>query len=270
MPELPEVETVVRAIRPSLVHQTITHFETDWPNQIKSPKDSVQFTDRLIGQKIVDVHRRAKYIVIELENEYLIIHLRMSGHLSVADADSPYDKYVHGRFTLSNGQELRFRDVRKFGTFDLVVDKEIVLGKLGPEPLEDSFTADVLRERLHNRKSKMKPLLLNQTFVAGVGNIYADEALFRAKIHPERTADTLTQSDIVALHEAIRHVLSLGIAREGASIDTYVQPDGRKGDMQNAVEVFRRTGMPCYICGTEIVRIKLAQRSTHFCPNCQR
>jgi formamidopyrimidine-DNA glycosylase len=140
---------------------------------------------------------------------------------------------------------------------------------LGPEPLADSFTVAILEERLNGRSRTLKPLLLDQTFIAGVGNIYADEALFYAGLHPERKADSLTADQITALHAAIQKVLQLGIDREGASINDYIKPDGSKGDMQNAVAVYGRTGMPCHQCGRAIRRIVLGGRSTHFCPNCQ-
>ncbi|MEM7800822.1 MAG: zinc finger domain-containing protein, partial [Chloroflexota bacterium] len=158
---------------------------------------------------------------------------------------------------------------RKFGRIYLVKDPQQVLGKLGPEPLSDDFTLEVFHERIKNKSRVIKPLLLDQTFVAGVGNIYADESLFYAKIRPDRKADTLEKDEIEALYHAIRKALQLGIDREGASISNYVKPDGTKGDMQNAVNVFRRTGAPCYTCTGEIIRIVLGQRSTHYCPDCQ-
>lgn len=269
MPELPEVETVVRAIRPKIQNRTIIDYTNDWPRRVTT-HDPAALRDQIVGQRVEHIFRRAKFIVVELTYDYLILHLRMSGHLSVVSADAPPDPYVHDIFSLDNGDELRFRDVRKFGTVGLYSSLDTLDAKLGPEPLADAFTPDVLRERVGKRKSKLKPLLLDQKFVAGIGNIYADEALFTAGIDPRRTADTLTDDDIIRLHAAIRHVLQLGIEREGASIDTYVKPDGEKGEMQNAVLVFRRTGSPCYTCGTPIERIKLAQRSTHFCPNCQK
>ena len=269
MPELPEVETVVRAIRPNLLNRTITDYANDWPRRVTT-HDVVGFHAQIVGQRIEDVFRRAKFIVIVLTHDFLVLHLRMSGHLSVVSAETTPDPYVHDTFILDNGDELRFRDVRKFGTVALYSSLDPLEAKLGPEPLTDAFTPAVLRERIGKRKSKLKPLLLDQKFVAGVGNIYADEALFMAKLDPRRTADTLTNEDVNRLHAAIRHVLQLGIEREGASIDTYVKPDGQKGDMQNAVMVFRRTGSPCYTCSTPITRIKLAQRSTHFCPTCQK
>ncbi len=268
MPELPEVETVVRSIRLKLQQRTIINYTNDWSDRVKT-HDPTALRDQLIGQRIEGVTRRAKFIVIELTHDYLVLHLRMSGHLSVVSAETAPDPYVHDTFMLDNGDELRFRDVRKFGTVALYTTLDKLESKLGPEPLEDNFTVDVLRERIGRRKAKLKPLLLDQAFVAGIGNIYADEALFVARLDPRRTADTLTDDDMVRLHAAIRHVLQLGIEREGASIDTYVKPDGEKGDMQNAVLVFRRTGSPCYNCDTPIERIKLVQRSTHFCPVCQ-
>jgi formamidopyrimidine-DNA glycosylase len=268
MPELPEVETVVRALRGPLVGQTILEIRNYWPKQI-SP-DLAEFQARIHGKQIKAVDRRAKYIVISLSgDETLIIHLRMSGHLSVVDKNEPPQKHVHTIFTLANGQELRFRDPRKFGRVYLVKDREKILGKLGPEPLERDFTVDVLTQRINGRNRQLKPLLLDQTIIAGIGNIYADEAAFDASLHPERRVSSLTLEEITALHQAIQKVLALGVEREGASISQYIKPDGTKGEMQDAVKVFRRTGQPCYHCGTPIERIRLGGRSTHFCPNCQ-
>lgn len=270
MPELPEVETVVRALRQPLIGRTITRVRNDWPRHIGTPGlDELRV--RIQGCQVQAIHRRAKYLVFSLsQGETLIIHLKMSGHLAVVEATEPADKYVHTVFELDNGQELRFRDMRKFGRVYLVTNPEQILGKLGPEPLEAEFTPAVLQERLNGRTRALKPLLLDQERLAGVGNIYADEALFYAKLHPTRPANTLSQKEFKALHAAIQKVLRLGIEREGASIQLYVKPDGSKGDMQNAVAVFRRTGDPCYECGRPIERIVLGGRSTHFCSNCQK
>lgn len=269
MPELPEVETVVRALRPSLVNQHFTEVRTYWPRHIDRPAvDELQ--QRLHGRSVTAITRRGKYIVIQLDDgQALIIHLRMSGHLAVVDRCTPADKHTHTIFGLGNGRELRFRDTRKFGRVYLVDDAAEVVGKLGPEPLEDEFTADTLRDLLDGRHRVLKPLLLDQTFIAGIGNIYADEALFYARLLPTRRSDSLSNEEIDALYDGIQTALTLGIAREGASITTYVKPDGEKGDMQNAVNVFRRTGETCYRCGGTIERIVLGQRSTHFCPGCQ-
>lgn len=270
MPELPEVETVVRALRRPLLGRTITEVRNYWPRHIATPSSLGALQQRIHGRRITAVNRRGKYLLFPLDDgQTLIIHLKMSGHLAVVSNNTPADKYAHTIFALENGHELRFRDTRKFGKVYLVEDAATIVGGLGPEPLEDGFTVAVLQGRINGRKRPLKPLLLDQTVLAGVGNIYADEALFYAGLHPKRRADTLTATEVAALHAAIQKVLRLGIEREGASIDKYVKPDGSKGDMQNAVAVFRRTGQPCYQCATPIVRVVLGGRSTHFCPVCQ-
>jgi formamidopyrimidine-DNA glycosylase len=270
MPELPEVETVVRALRRPLLGRTITGARNDWPRHVAVPLPE-ELRQRITGRRIEAIDRRGKYLVFTLsDDETLIVHLKMTGHLSVVPAETPADPYAHTVFELDDGRELRFRDPRKFGRIYLVHDPADVLGPLGPEPLPEDFTAQALEERLRGRKRVLKPLLLDQTFIAGIGNIYADEALFYAGIRPTRRSDTLTGEEIAALHAAIRKVLAMGIEREGASITNYVKPDGQKGDMQNAVSVFRRTGQTCYRCGGPIERIILGGRSTHYCPHCQR
>ncbi|RMG92335.1 MAG: bifunctional DNA-formamidopyrimidine glycosylase/DNA-(apurinic or apyrimidinic site) lyase [Chloroflexi bacterium] len=268
MPELPEVETTARALRPLIIGRSVVDVWNNWPPTIVTPSFS-HFKSRICGQQFIDLTRRGKYLLFQLQYDTLIIHLKMSGHLAVVPRQASVHKHVHTIFELDNNCQLRFRDQRKFGRVYLVSDPEQVVGKLGPEPLAEAFTPEVLRTRLQNRKRALKPLLLDQTFVAGIGNIYADEALFYAGLHPQRTADSLTDTEIIRLHAAIQKVLQMGIEREGASIDLYVKPDGSKGDMQNAVAVFRRTDMPCYVCGTPIRRIRLGGRSTHFCATCQ-
>jgi formamidopyrimidine-DNA glycosylase len=270
MPELPEVETVVRALRQPLIGRTITGVRNNWPRHIGNPT-LAELRLRIQTCRIIAIHRRAKYLVFSLsQGETLIIHLKMSGHLAVVDAAKPADKHVHTIFELDNAQELRFRDIRKFGRVYLVQDPEQILGKLGPEPLEADFTPTILQQRLNGRTRALKPLLLDQQFIAGVGNIYADEALYYARLHPTRPANSLSKNEIHALHAAIQKVLQMGIEREGASIELYLKPDGSKGDMQNAVAVFRRTGNPCYECGRPVERIVLGGRSTHFCSYCQK
>jgi formamidopyrimidine-DNA glycosylase len=270
MPELPEVETVVRLLRPQLFDRTILGVHCQWPRHIDRPP-LPEFQHRIVGRKIKDVSRRGKFILISLDHtETLIVHLRMSGHLAVVEATLPIDKHSHTIFELDSGQELRFRDTRKFGRVYLVRDVQEVVGRLGPEPLDPAFSAEALGEILSGRKRTLKPFLLDQTMIAGIGNIYADEALFHAGLLPMRRTDSLAANEIVALFKAIRQVLQLGIAREGASISNYLKPDGQKGNMQNEVKVFRRTGEDCYRCGELIQRIRLGGRSTHFCPGCQR
>lgn len=257
-------------LRPQLIDRSFTEVRNYWPRHIDRPS-LAELQQRLHGRTVVSLSRRGKYILIHLDDgQTLIIHLRMTGHLSVVDAARPADPHTHTIFGLDNGQELRFRNPRKFGRVYLVDSAEEVVGKLGPEPLDEQFTAEQLAERLEGRKRALKPLLLDQTIIAGIGNIYADEALFYARLHPLRPANTLTPEEIAALHAAIQKVLRLGIEREGASITNYIKPNGEMGDMQNAVAVFRRTGQLCPRCGSEIQRIVVGGRSTHFCPGCQK
>ncbi len=259
----------MRALRNVLIGQTFSEARIYWPRHIDRP-DPQAFQERIAGLRIEEMSRRGKYMLFALSGgETLIVHLRMTGHLSVASRDVALLDHTHTILGLTSGDELRFHDPRKFGRVYLVRDPQEVVGKLGPEPLEADFTPAALASQLERRSMRLKPLLLDQRFVAGVGNIYADEALFYAGLHPERRADTLSDEEIVGLHGAIQKVLQMGIEREGASIDRYRKPDGNRGDMQNAVAVFRRTGESCYHCGTPVRRIVLAGRSTHYCPVCQ-
>ena len=270
MPELPEVETVVRGLREPLIGRTVSAVWYDWSRVIATP-DPDQFAARIIGQTFRAVNRRAKYILCELDHDILVVHLKMTGQLYVTPNDSilPADRWAHFRLQLDAGQQLRFSDMRKFGFVALTDNIDALAPKLGPEPLTDTFTAAVLRERMMKHRKAIKALLLDQAFLAGVGNIYADEALHGAGIHPQRPADSLTDDEVLRLHEAIRQTLQRGIEREGASISTYRKPDGTSGDMQNHFLVYDREGQPCLNCGQPIVKIRVAQRGTHFCPQCQ-
>jgi formamidopyrimidine-DNA glycosylase len=272
MPELPEVETVVRGLRQPLVGHTITSMWYDWENSIGLPQPH-EFEGRVIGQKVIGISRRAKFIVIELEQDLLLVHLRMTGRLYVTDEQAVHkvDKWVHVKFGLDGGKELRFSDSRKFGKVYLTDNINDVTGAIGPEPLEDEFTAEVFKERLAGRSKVIKALLLDQTFIAGVGNIYADEALHRAGIHPQRHADTLSDDEICRLHETVRAALAAGIQYEGATISWYRKPDGTPGESQYHFYVYGRDGEMCLTCGnTPIQKIRVTQRGTHFCPSCQK
>ncbi|MGB7340465.1 MAG: DNA-formamidopyrimidine glycosylase [Phototrophicaceae bacterium] len=272
MPELPEVETVVRGLRQPLIGHTIESMWWDWEKTIATPEVH-EFESRIIGQTVNGISRRAKYIVIELDTDLLLVHLRMTGRLYVTDAEADHrvDKWVHVKFGLDRGQELRFSDSRKFGKVYLTDDLESVTGGIGPEPLDDDFTVAVFKERMQGRSKMIKPLLLDQTFIAGVGNIYADEALHRAKIHPKRTTDTLSDNEISRLHGTVRAALNAGIQHEGASISWYRKPDGTQGESQNHFYVYGQDGILCQSCEeARIEKIKVGQRGTHFCPNCQR
>ena len=270
MPELPEVETVVRGLRGPLVGRTITAAWLDWPNSLVHPNPD-EFRTQIAGQQVQQITRRGKYILCGLDRATLIIHLKMTGRLYVIPdtARQEADRWVHFRFQLDNAHQLRFSDARKFGRVYLTPDPGWVVNKLGPEPLEDAFTLDAFRDRLARRSGILKALLLNQSFVAGIGNIYADEALFRACIHPQRTADSLAPAEQAALYESIRAVLNAGITCEGASINWYRKPDGTQGEAQKHFFAYGRTGQPCLRCGTPIDRIQVGGRSTHFCPTCQ-
>ncbi len=281
MPELPEVETVARDLRPRLIGATIVGSRSSWARTLRT-HDQVAFADSVGGRRILAVGRRAKLVVVELTGDAaLTIHLKMTGQLFVVPASTPEDPYVRLVLELADGRELRFRDIRKFGkvglygrdpvTGELVaeVGGGAVFASFGPEPLDDEFTVREFRRRLRRRKGRLKPLLLDQSFVAGVGNIYADESLWRSRLHPLRSASSLRPPDERHLYDAVRGVLSEAIERRGSSIDDYTAPDG-DGSMQDRLDVYQRTGEPCPRCGRPVKRIVVGARSTHFCSWCQR
>lgn len=264
MPELPEVETIARSLRPALIGQTIVSTTLFWPRTLATPTRDV-FYQKLAGQQIKDVTRRAKYLHIQLSGGNLFIHLRMSGDLILRA--QPDDTQPHDRLhlVLSSGQILAFNDTRKFGRVWLVDDPGDVIGKLGPEPFDPGFNAKILHAALQSHRRQLKPLLLDQSFIAGLGNIYTDEALHLSGLHPRRQSDTIIYSEAKQLLEAIRSVLQAGIENNGASIDWVY----RGGNFQNHFRVYGRTGQPCPVCGKPIQRTIIGQRSTHFCPRCQ-
>jgi formamidopyrimidine-DNA glycosylase len=270
MPELPEVETVVRGLRPPLLGRMVEDVWCDYLTAIGTPSLD-EFTARIVGQTFRAITRRAKYIVCHLDDDLLLIHLKMTGRLYVAprDANHESDQWVHFRLDLDGAQQLRFSDARKFGRVYLTDDLMKITGKLGPEPLEDAFTLEIFRQRLANRQKMIKALLLDQEFIAGVGNIYADESLFRAGIHPLRRSDSLSDAEVARLYGAVREVLNAGIQYEGASVSWYRKADGTSGDSQNHFFVYDREGESCYTCGHPIEKRRVSQRGTHFCPVCQ-
>jgi formamidopyrimidine-DNA glycosylase len=265
MPELPEVETVVRGLRGPLVGRTFTEVIIKWPNSIKTPIPELQ--RRLPGQRIEAITRRAKYLQFHLSGgDMLLMHLKMSGDLLVEPADEPPHKHVRTIFGLDNGHELRLKDTRKFGRVYLVDDPNNVLGKLGPEPLAEDFSGEDFKALFQRRKGRLKALLLNQEFIAGIGNIYADESCFLAGLDPRRKVDTLSDSELEKLYHAIRQALKHGIKHKGASLDDVY----RGGEFQNHFQVYSRADEPCFKCGALILRIVLGGRSTHFCGQCQK
>jgi formamidopyrimidine-DNA glycosylase len=268
MPELPEVETIARKLKPHLIGKTIQQARLRWHRTLAFPSPR-KFNELVKGQVIQDVTRRAKYFILRLSDSSLLVHLRMSGDLVIKEGKIKPEK--HDRLILSllseagNLSSLVFNDTRKFGRVWLTASPEDVLGRLGPEPLSRGFTPEWLHTALQDKHRLLKPLLLDQTFLAGLGNIYADESLHMAKLHPLAASDSVTMEQAQALHQAIRRVLKDGIRRNGASFDWVY----RGGEYQNHFRVYDRLGKPCPVCGTGIERIIVGQRSTHYCPTCQ-
>jgi formamidopyrimidine-DNA glycosylase len=262
MPELPEVETVVRSLRPAIIGRRILNAEF---RQLRVLRGAPLATIKaLTGRRIEAVERYGKFIAIRLDRGYLVVHLGMTGKLLI---DAPQTKWTHAIFTLDRGM-LHYDDQRQFGRIEYGVELPERVAALGPEPLEIGF-AD-FSARVKSRRSPIKAVLLNQSVVRGVGNIYADEVLFRAGVHPKRAADSLTKARIERVYNAMREVLAEAIESRGSSVSNYVDADGMKGSFQLAHRVYQRTGKPCVNCGAEIKRIVIAQRGTHFCPRCQR
>ena len=268
MPELPEVETIKNDLEPNVTGRTIKGVTLLWERTLQQPcKDD--FIRLITGQKISDMERRGKYLIFNLESGFkLIMHMRMSGSLMLGKDNHP--PHTRAVIHLDNDTEIYFNDPRKFGKMQLVKDCECVLGKLGIEPLTDEFTVKAFAGLLENRKTPIKGILLNQCLIAGIGNMYADEALFASKIHPKRPAGSLSEDEIKDLHKAIQDVLRLGIRNKGATVNNYVRPDGDSGSAQKQFKVAHCKDKPCAVCRTPLQRIRVHQRGTYFCPNCQK
>lgn len=275
MPELPEVETVARLIRPKLVGRRVEACDVRWKRTVGG-LDAKRFAKHVVGARVTRVRRRAKYVVIELERDgraagALLGHLRMTGRMQVDERGVDPGKFVKVSLDLDDGRVFHFVDVRKFGRLVWHAEPEKELAELGPEPLDDAFTAERFHAALRAKKRQLKPLLLDQTFVAGLGNIYVDESLFRARLHPLASSASVSAVQSRALHASIRAVLAEAIEREGSSFDVFYRtPEGNPGSFQERFRVYGRGGEPCTTCGTAITRIVVGQRGTHFCPKCQR
>lgn len=270
MPELPEVETIVRNLRrgtfgsPSLIGQKILSARLLWPHTLAEP-DIDSFLALLPGQAIQAISRRAKFLTLTLSESFLVFHLRMSGDLRMVESGAPLEKHDRLVLDFSSGWRLGFNDTRKFGRAWLVRDTDSLFSNLGPEPDDPALTPARFHAMLQERKRVIKPLLLDQHFLAGLGNIYTDEALFKARIHPLQSSETLDLQDAARLLDAIRFTLAQGIEANGASIDWVY----RGGDFQNHFQVYQQTGNPCRCCGQPIQKTTVGQRGTHFCPQCQ-
>ncbi|MBA7631118.1 Formamidopyrimidine-DNA glycosylase [subsurface metagenome] len=265
MPELPEVETIKNELSPYVIGRSVSSVSFSWEGIVRRPSLE-EFCSRLIGQRITGVGRRGKYLILSLSSgQSLIIHLKMTGSLWL----KPPEKFVRAIIHLNDGSNIYFRDPRKFGIMWLVDDKESVTSKLGPEVLEAGFTAKILAQRLKKRTAPIKALLCDQSLIAGIGNMYADEALFLAKIHPMRAGGSLTEKEVERLHRAIRQVLRAGINEKGASTDTYFRPSGEPGTAHFQFRVAHRRGESCPVCGTPLQRIPVRNRGSYFCPKCQ-
>ena len=302
MPELPEVETVARDLQRWIAGAQITGVEVRWDRTIRHPLPPERFAEELRGSVIQRVGRRAKSVLIQLaDGRVMTVALRMTGALLVAEPGTPDDRYARVVFRLADGRELRYRDVRKFGRIGLFEGGSLrvrrvagrrgragarrrtakvreaaapyrvgdVFARHGPEPLSPSFSARRLSDRLAGRSARLKTLLIDQSFIAWIGNIYADEALWLARLSPLRAADTLSPAEVGRLHRSIRKVLRQGITNRGASFSDYVGANGEPGENAERLAAYGRTGAPCLRCGRPIQRLVIGQRSTHFCPHCQ-
>ncbi|QDV05719.1 Formamidopyrimidine-DNA glycosylase [Planctomycetes bacterium Poly30] len=281
MPELPEVETTAALVRPHLEGRVITGARASWLRSLGGPAVA-EFEASVVGSRIAEVTRRAKWVVLHLERAgrpagSILCHLRMTGRLVVdaqpghADREGAFERVSLGlRGPAGGTATLRFLDVRKFGRFRFVEDHLEALADLGPEPLGEEFTEEWLIRALKARKRVLKPLLLDQTFLAGLGNIYVDESLFQAGLHPERSAHQVPKDRARALHGAIQSTLRQAIEREGSSFDAFYRtPEGQPGSYQHLFRVYGREGKPCPTCGRPIKRLVVAQRGTHICTRCQ-
>jgi len=294
MPELPEVETIVRDLKKEVLGRTFVDVWTDFPKMVKLPKSFEQFKKEIKGKKIQKIWRRGKNILINLPgNKTLLIHQKLTGHLLVGNwkldathlppsgnwkplskgpLEEPVNRFIHLMFWLSGGLMLALSDLRKFAKVGLLSkeDLEKELSFLGPEPLEKSFTLEKFKEALENKKGKIKQVLMDQTVIVGIGNIYSDEILWEAKIHPLKEVSKLTKDELKKIYQAMRKILEKSIKLGGESISDFRRISGEIGYFDKERKVYRREGEKCIRCGTIIKRIKLAGRSAHFCPNCQQ
>ncbi|MGF7014339.1 DNA-formamidopyrimidine glycosylase [Ornithinibacillus bavariensis] len=274
MPELPEVETIRRTLKRFVLNRTIDHVSVYWGKIVKKPEDTEQFKHLLIGQTIHDIKRKGKYLLFELDDYTLISHLRMEGKYSVHYKDEPIKKHTHVIFSFTTEEELRYNDVRKFGTMHLVnKGEELIqepLKKLGPDPFDEDFTLDYFYKKLKNTNRSIKAVLLDQTVVAGLGNIYVDETLFKAGVHPLKQANKLKKKEVQEIQKQAIATLEEAVRQGGTTIRSYVNGQGEMGMFQQELYVYGQENKACKNCGAPITKMKVGGRGTHVCLQCQK
>jgi formamidopyrimidine-DNA glycosylase len=288
MPELPEVETTVRGLKTKVLNRAFVDVWTDWEKIIKKPRFFKDFKKEIKNKKIIKIWRRAKNVIFDLsENRSLLVHQKMTGHLLVGrwvkngviwilekdgPLNDPYNRFIHVIFFLDNGDMVALSDVRKFAKIELWKTQELEkeLEKIGPEPSEKNFTFEKFKEILKNKGGKVKQVLMDPAVIAGIGNIYASEALWQAKINPVKNVAKLSEKELKLLYKSIIKVLSLGVELGGESFSDYRKPDGSKGNFDMERKVYKREGQKCHRCGDKIRRIVVATRGTFYCPHCQK
>ena len=271
MPELPEVETIKRDIEKSLIGHKIEDVWWDWAKSLKP--DPETFKKAVLGRKFTAIGRRAKLLIFKLNGVPFITHLKLSGRLLYRNQTDKADQFTHVILKLDKGKELRFADLRKFGWVRVLKDEgelDEVLAEFGIEPFTPDFTLESFKKILNSKKTSVKPLLMDQAMIAGVGNIYADESLWCAKIHPEMSANKLSNDQVSKLFDCVQKVLKEGIKDRGTSVDMYLDLFGEKGKHAQNLQVFRKNGQACPRCGIIIKKTRVGGRGTHFCPNCQK
>ncbi|HLR79091.1 MAG TPA: DNA-formamidopyrimidine glycosylase [Bacillota bacterium] len=274
MPELPEVETIRQTLQQLIRNRTIEHVQVHWSNIIKAPDDAEQFKHLLVGQTIRNIGRRGKFLLFELDDYTLVSHLRMEGKYSVHSQDDPLKKHTHIIFSFTNGEELRYNDVRKFGTMHLFHKGDErsnkPLNQLGPEPFDETFTFTYFYEKLQRTSRAIKVALLDQSIVSGLGNIYVDETLFKANVHPLKRANDLTEQEVKTIQEKATSTLRAAVEKGGTTIRSYVNGQGEMGMFQQDLFVYGKENEPCKTCHRPIVKIKVGGRGTHLCTICQK
>ncbi|MRH42890.1 DNA-formamidopyrimidine glycosylase [Aquibacillus halophilus] len=274
MPELPEVETVRKTLKQLVLNKTINDISIFWPKIIKQPDDVEEFKHLVIGQTIMDIERKGKFLLFQLNEYVLVSHLRMEGKYGVFNHQEPVSKHTHVIFHFREGDELRYNDVRKFGTMHLFRKGEELVSKplnqLGPDPFEEKFILNDFFDKIHKSERAIKNILLDQSVVAGLGNIYVDETLYRARIHPLRKGSQLSKTEVESLQHFSIETLAEAVKQGGTTIRSYVNSQGQIGMFQQQLFAYGQENKPCKNCGTMISKIKVGGRGTHFCASCQK